>query len=205
MAKTMTVPAGPGELTAEWLTDALRSTGVIKRARVVQIAPNVIGQGSGFIGQLAIVTLSYDQPEDGAPASLLAKFPAANETGRYIGNLFDFYHREIRFYEEIADEVELRTPRLYYSAMNRDSQEYILLIEDLAPAVVGDHAAGCKLSEAELAIREIAKFHAAWWEHPRLEKLADWMPMIDAPVHQSAEGAYQQAWEPFVQNFGDRM
>ena len=41
------------------------------------------------------------QPEPGAPASLVAKFPGASEMGRHIGNLFDFYNREIRFYEEI--------------------------------------------------------------------------------------------------------
>ena len=205
MTTTTTIPAGPQDLTAAWMTEALRSTGVIKDATVTKIEPKVIGEGSGFIGQLALVALIYDQQEPGAPASLVAKFPAAGEMGRHIGNLFDFYHREIRFYDEIADEIELRTPKCYYSAMNRDAQEYILLIEDLAPARVGDHAQGCTLDEAELAIREIAKFHAAWWEHPRLEELAAWLPMIDAPVHQSAEGAYQQAWEPFIQNFGDRL
>jgi Ser/Thr protein kinase RdoA (MazF antagonist) len=205
MTTTTTIPAGPQDLTAEWMTEALRSTGVITAASVTKIEPKIIGEGSGFIGQLAIVSLTYDRQDNGAPLSLLAKFPAASEMGRYVGNLFDFYHREIRFYEEIANDVDLRTPKLYYSAMNRDTQEYILLIEDLAPALVGDHAAGCTLEQAELSIREIARFHATWWDHPRLEELAEWMPMIDAPVHQSAEGAYQQAWEPFIQNFGDRL
>lgn len=203
--KTMTIPAGPEELTADWLTDALRSAGVITTSTVTKIETRVIGEGSGFIGQLALVSLTYDAPEPGAPASLIAKFPAATEMGRHIGNLFDFYHREIRFYEEIAEEVDLRTPKMYFSAMNRDTQEYILLIEDLAPACVGDHAEGCTLEEAQLSIREIGKFHATWWEHPRLDELVEWMPLCDAPVHQSAENSYQQAWEPFIQNFGDRL
>lgn len=205
MTTTTSIPGGPDELTAEWMTDALRSTGVIRRATVTKIKPKVIGEGSGFIGQLAQVSITYDTPEPGAPASLIAKFPAAGEMGRHIGNLFDFYHREIRFYDEIAEEVALRTPKCYFSAMNRETQEYILLIEDLSPAQVGDHAAGCTLEEAELSIVEIAKFHATWWEHPRLEELAEWMPVCDAPVHQSAQGSYQQAWEPFVQAFGDRL
>lgn len=205
MGTALTIPAGPQELTAEWMTAALRSSGVITDATVTAIKATTIGEGSGFIGQLAQVSLMYDRQEPGAPSSLIAKFPGASETGRYIGNLFDFYHREIRFYDEIADEVELRTPKRYYSAMDRETQEYIILLEDLAPAVVGDHAAGCTLAEADLAIRSIAKFHATWWDHPRLEEIADWMPPVDGPVHQSGQQSYQDAWGPFIENFGDRL
>ena len=199
---TMMIPAGPEDLTADWLTDALRSGGVITKARVTSFEAPRIGEGAGFIGQLAQVALHYDLDEGGAPASLIAKFPGASEGGRSIGNLFDFYHREIRFYEEIADRVELRTPKRYYSAMNRDTADYILLIEDLSPARVGDHLEGCTAKAAELAVRSIAKFHATWWQSPDLDAIAEWMPTLDAPVQNLAEGAYQQAWQPFVDNFG---
>ena len=197
-----TIPSGPEALTAAWMTASLRSGGVIKDATVTSIDVKTIGEGSGFIGQIARVGLTYDRAEPGAPASLVAKFPGASEGGRTIGNLFDFYNREIRFYEEIADAVELRTPRRYYSAANPAAQEYILLIEDLAPAQVGDHAVGCTLDQARISIESVAKFHATWWEHPQLDKIGEWMPMIDAPVQQFAAGAYQQAWEPFLQMFG---
>jgi hypothetical protein len=199
------IPAGPEELTAEWLTEALRSSGVLKSASVTGIQSTPIGEGSGFIGQLAQVALEYDRPEPGAPSSLIAKFPAASPAGREIGNLFDFYHREIRFYDEVAPQIDLRTPKRYFSAMDRDAGEYILLLEDLAPARVGDHAAGCTLAEAELSLRAIARFHAAWWENPILEEFAAWMPQVDAPVHRSAEQSYQQAWAPFIENFGDKL
>ncbi len=203
--KTLSIPAGPEALTAEWLTDALRSTGVVGNTAITSIDTEVIGEGSGFIGQLARVTLGYDRPEEGAPASLIAKFPGASPAGREIGNLFDFYRREICFYEEIAGDVELTTPRLYFSAMDTDAQEYVLLLEDMAPARVGDQAAGCTLAEAELAVRSIAGFHATWWEHPRLDEVSHWMPIIDAPVHQSAQQSYQQAWGPFIENFGAKL
>lgn len=203
--KTMTIPAGPQELTPEWLTDALRSTGTIGKAAVASIDVKVIAEGSGFIGQLALVRLAYDANEPGAPASLIAKFPAASPAGREIGNLFNFYEREIRFYEEIADEVELATPRRYFSAMDTESKEYILLLEDLAPARVGDQVEGCLIPAAELAVRSIAKFHATWWESPKLDEIASWMPQLDAPVHRSAEHSYAQAWGPFITHFGDRL
>lgn len=196
------MPQNPGEFTAEWLTTALKSGGVIKDAAVTSIEVSTIGEGSGFIGQLAQIRPTYDRAEDGAPSSIIAKMPGASEGGRQIGNLFDFYHREIRFYREIARDVELRAPRHYYSNMDREAQQYILLIEDLAPACVGDQATGCSLAQARLAVESIARFHATWWESPRLAQIGEWMPAINAPVQQVAAGAYAQAWQPFLDMFG---
>jgi hypothetical protein len=204
-AATGKIPAGPGDFTPEWLTTALREGGVIRDASVTACDVKTIGEGSGFIGQLAQIRPTYDREEAGAPASIIAKMPGASEGGRQIGNLFDFYHREIRFYEEIAHEVELRTPKRYYSAMNRDTQEYILLIEDLAPLTVGDQAKGCALAQARLAVEQIARFHATWWENPRLKAIGEWMPAINAPVQQTAAAAYGQAWKPFLDMFGAKL
>ena len=66
MAKTK-LPAGPTELTADWLTGVLRETDVISDASVTGLDHEIIGQGVGVLGQLARFRLSYDKPEDGAP------------------------------------------------------------------------------------------------------------------------------------------
>jgi hypothetical protein len=57
---------------------------------------------------------------------------------------------------------------------------------------------GCSLREAELAIREIAKFHAVWWEDPQLLE-QDWLRWFSTPAaHQRWQERYQQYWELFV-------
>ena len=199
----MTFPRTPDDLTPEWLTEALRETETIKNSTVTSfdMEPD-IAAGAGFMGQLARVKLRYDQPEPNAPESLVAKFPTYAPDNRGIADLFRFYEIETRFYEEIADEVELRTPRHYYSARAADSTNFILLLEDLAPAQVGDQVAGCSTDQAELAIRELAKFHAMWWENPRLAEL-DWLWSMNDPVRvQAAKDAYQDAWGPCQENFG---
>ena len=151
------------------------------------------------MGQLARVKLHYDQPEPDAPASLIAKFPTYGPDNRVIADLFRMYETETRFYEEVANKVELRTPRRYHSARAADSTDFILLMEDLAPARVGDQVVGCSPAQAELAIRELAKFHATWWESPRLAEL-DWVWAFNHPVRvAAAQGAYEQAWAPFKQ------
>jgi Ecdysteroid kinase-like family len=203
MAKVK-LPAGPQELTAPWLTSALRETGAISDSAVTASDYEIIGDGVGVLGQLARVRLEYDAPEVGAPASLVAKFPATVQQNRDLANLFRFYEREVRFYEEIADQVELRTPKRYYSRFDHETCDYVLLMEDMHPARCGDQVAGCQPEEAATLLREMARFHATWWDHPRLSSL-DWIAMVNDPVNQSAEQAYQDAFEPFLKKFGDRL
>src|SRR4029079_10196445 len=103
-----------------------------------------------------------------AQPALSAKFRTYGRESRASADMFRMYETETRFYEEIAPTVELRTPRRYCSARAADSTDFILLMEDLAPAQVGDQVAGCPVAHAELAIRELAKFHATWWDSPKL-------------------------------------
>lgn len=199
----LAIPRTPADVTSEWLTAALRETDTIKKSCVTSFEMDAdIAAGAGFMGQLARVALAYDQPEPNAPASLIAKFPTYGPDNRVVADLFRMYETETRFYEEIADKVELRTPRRYYSARATDSTDFILLMEDLAPAQVGDQVAGCPIAHADLAIRELAKFHATWWESPQLAQL-DWVWAFNHPVRvAAAQGAYLQAWGPFKENWG---
>src|SRR2546426_2789530 len=203
MAKVK-LPAGPQELTAEWLTTALHETATVRNAAVTDFDYEIIGEGVGVLGQIARVHLQYDTPEADAPTSLVGKFPAAAQENRDLANLFLFYEREVRFYEEIAEEVELRTPARYYSCFDPKTCDYVLLMEDMHPARCGDQVAGCGSEEAATLIREMGRFHATWWDHPRLPSL-DWIPMGDDPVNQGAEQAYNDCFGAFLQKFGDRM
>jgi aminoglycoside/choline kinase family phosphotransferase len=198
-------PTSPAEITSAWLTDVLRSGGVISTSGVRSFSPRIIGEGAGFMGQLAHLSLEYDKPEADAPSSLIAKMPAAAQENREVAQFFRFYEREVRFYDEIAETVALRTPKAYFSHFDEGSGNYVLLLEDLAPARVGDQLEGCTIALAEVALRELAKFHAAWWESPRLDALG-WMPGIDADWYKAAvQDGYSKAWEPFVQFFGEKL
>ncbi|MBF6600204.1 MAG: phosphotransferase [Dehalococcoidia bacterium] len=192
-------PGTPAEVTPQWLTTALRTSGAIDRARVHGHDIRIIGEGSGFMGQLAQIALRYDAPEPGAPASLIAKFPAAAPGNRAIAMYFRFYEREVAFYREIARDLRLRTPRCYFHAFEPGTGDYLLLLEDLAPARVGDQLAGCTLGHARLALRELAAFQAAWWDSGELDAL-EWMPGADAEWNvAAAEQSYEAGWAPFCE------
>jgi hypothetical protein len=196
------VPRSPEEITPAWLTLALRDSGVIRDANVTSVRTQGIGAGAGFLGQLAKLHVEYDRPEAGAPASMVFKIPTLDPGGREVSNLFRFYEREINFYRDVAPEMKIRTPRCYYSYLDVPGDDYVLILEDLHPARFGDEVNSCSPVDAERAIGALAEYQKLWWQHPRLETM-DWMPYVNAPVHQSAEQSYNEAWEPFVQAFGE--
>jgi thiamine kinase-like enzyme len=203
MAKVR-LPAGPQELTSDWLTSALRETGVISDATITGLDHEIIGEGVGVLGQLARFHLTYDRPEDGAPRSLVGKFPARTQENRDLANLFRFYQREVRFYEQIADEVELRTPQRYYSYFDDETNDFALLMEDLGNSRCGNQVEGCAREEAATTILNMAPFHATWWNKVDTPRL-DWIPYGNDPINHFAESSYNDGWENFARNFGDRL
>jgi aminoglycoside/choline kinase family phosphotransferase len=191
------------EITVDWLNQVLAD--VTNGAIISGFQREVIGTGTGFVGELSRLTLAYDASATDAPRSIIAKLPATDDVVRNIAQLFGFYEREIHFYEEIAGEVELRTPQRYYSAMDIPSGRFVLLLEDLAPGRCGDQLASCSLDEARLALAHLAQFHAAWWEKPRLQTFP-WLPSVDDALFQQVlAGLYQQSWPLFVERYRDRL
>ena len=61
------------------------------------------------------------------------------------------------YYQQIEPTVDIRTPKIYFSAINLDqADEFVLMMEDLTPGVQGDQLAGCNADQAALAITELA-------------------------------------------------
>ena len=197
---TTHIPRRFEDITPATLT-ALLGGSEAPHAVVQSVSVEPIGRGVGFLGQLARLRLTYDR-SDAAPRTLVAKLPTVEPGGREICRLFRFYEREIRFYRELARDVPVRVPRCYAAAMDVAADDYLILLEDLGALRMGDDAGGCSVADAEVAIRSLARWHSAWWGDSRLDRM-DWVPMADAPVHQSAEPAYQKALVPFLKTFGD--
>ena len=62
---TLTVPKEPKDVMAAWLTDALRSSGVLKEGSVSGVEVTVLGAGKGFTGQVARLKIDYTDGDDG--------------------------------------------------------------------------------------------------------------------------------------------
>jgi ecdysteroid kinase len=209
------IPQSPDALSPEWLTAALQSSGATT-ARVASLDYEPIAAGVGFLGKLGRLRLRYAEDGQGGgkgdakgggkapPRTLIVKQPTPDANSRQLARMFRFYEREVSFYRDVGSGAGIRVPTVYFGAADPPSGDFVMLMEDLAPARVGDQLAGCNAEDARSAVGALARCHALWWENPRLKSFA-WLPATNDPINQFAQVAYQQCWEPFVAFVGAQM
>ena len=111
---TSRLPGKLDELGPPWLTSALRSTGTIDDGtRVSEMSWELLGDGEGFLGDLARISLAYDGGD--GPASAVMKIPTQKPENRGFALLIGAYETEVRFYNELAPLVDVRTPARFYA------------------------------------------------------------------------------------------
>ena len=111
------VPFCLDDITADWLTMALQKGGFLNSGKVVDLTHRIIGEETGFNGEVVILSPKYSDPEDNAPDSLVLKIPTALKN-RITGQIMGLYEKEIRFYRDLKPELNVRTPHHYYSALD---------------------------------------------------------------------------------------
>lgn len=184
-------PTALSGITATWL-------GAVLGITVESVEVRRIGAGEGFMGQLARVTIASTDPT--APSSVVVKLPTEDPGGQFIGQMMRVWEREHCFYRDVAPHLNVRVPTAFVNI----AEPPCLVLEDLAPAVVGDHVAGATLLQAERAIDTLARHHATWFEHPMLRSLT-WLPGLDDPSVLSIAPTFAVGWPMFLERFGDEL
>lgn len=188
-------------LSVDRLGEMLRQSGhrTACHLRAAWTEPAV--EASVYTSRVERIHIDYETGAVGGPASLIAKSPSASERNRTVARLFGLYEREVRFYDELAPQVALATPACLCADFDRRSGGFLLVLEDQAPVPAGDQAAGCDEQQAFLAATDVARLHAAYWEHPALARLT-WMPAWnDAYFQGIVRDTLEKAWPRFAERF----
>jgi aminoglycoside/choline kinase family phosphotransferase len=187
----------PHALTPEWITGALRSSGRLGSGSVTGVDSSPVGTGQ-MCDSLRL-TLCFDGPVD-APRTLIAKLPAADETSRATARSLRSYENEVRFYQLLAPELPMRTPAAYYADIDVETASFILLLEDMAPAVQGDQLRGCSPETAKVAVDELVRLHAPRWDDPTLEAF-EWLHRDRAAQREFLMMFLPGAWHGFRERY----
>ena len=185
----MEIPETPDALTTAWLSSALNR-------QVSSFQIQHFSEGAGVIG---LVTRLLLETEDG-PASIIAKFPSPAPENRAVAATYDMYGREIRFYQEIAPTLGLRTARCHHAAHDPDTQNFVLLLEDLTDYRIGDQVAGCSLEESRAVVDSIATLHASTWQAKNLGALQS---HNSAMQRDGMIAGFQLGWPVVIEQFAD--
>jgi aminoglycoside/choline kinase family phosphotransferase len=212
MTDTLSIAETPESLTTGWLTDALRAAGVLSAESVTDVVQTPVGTGQ-MCDSLRLA-LQYDRTTE-APPTMVAKLPAADETSRATALSLRSYENEVRFYQQLAPDLPIRTPHVYYADIDVTTAGFVLLLEDLAPAEQGDQLAGCTPDMARVAVDELVRLHAPRWDDPTLADL-EWlhrdrdgnqkfMALLLPNLWDGFRGRYAADLEPDVHRAGDAL
>jgi aminoglycoside/choline kinase family phosphotransferase len=193
------IASTPDRVTPDWLTDVLRGAGVLGTARVTAVRAESCGTGQ--LGECYRLHLAYDRVEDGAPDTLVGKFPSTDPVSRGYAAQVGLYAKEVAFYTDVAPGLAVRTPHAYVAEIAPDGVEFVLLFEDLGPALAVDQLSGCSPDQAVLAVEQAAAMHASSWHDQRLAELP-WLQRQPGRWMAIAE-VMPQLHDAFVERYRD--
>lgn len=201
------MPIEIDDIDAPWLTAALAS-GLAEGVEVRSFSVETIGTGVGLMGLLYRLTVQYgDDPDRLAPPTVIVKLPVLIDATRQVAVAYRLYEKEVAFYRELAAETPMQTPKVYFADHDLDTDNFVLVMEDVGHLRAGDQIAGCERDDALAAVAALARHHAAFWNDARFatDELA-WLPFgSDAPIPEGVVQGFASYWEPFVEFMGDEL
>lgn len=191
---------GWAEITPEWMTGVLRGAG--HDATVAEISGKRVGTGQ--VGESVRFTLSYRGDANGAPSTVVGKFPSPDPESRATGVNFGNYIREVNFYRQLADSAGLTTPVCLHADVDPETSAFVLIMEDLAPAQPGNQLRGTSLAETKLVLEEAAKFHASHWNDAAMDDIP-WLFETKAAPRRTDPSLIGLLWQGFRERYGERI
>ena len=184
----------PDDLTAEWLTGALGA------GRVAGFTVDRIGTGQ--MSECYRVRLEYADGE--GPATVVLKVAASDPMSRGTGQALGLYEREVRFYADVAPILGEAAGRpiahCYHASYQPETGIFTLLLDDAAPAEVGDEIRGATIEEAQLALTRLGRLHAPLIGSQSFAD-TDWLNR-ETPVNQAV---ITQLFAGFAARYGEAI
>ena len=159
--------------------------------------------GTGQMADCFRLHLTYAEVCNG-PLTVIAKVPSLNQSSRAASRLTRCYELETKFYSHLRTLVDVRVPQCYYVSYNPEDDDFLLLLEDLAPAVQGNQLAGCSLDQAVAAVGELTRLHGPLWDSLVLDSIS-WLSRQTAESAVATSALFQHFYPGFVERYSDRI
>ena len=156
----------PEDVTAEWLTDALRQSGSLPRGEVISVRVISESSNTAKIGRLTL-TYSDDVPST-MPAHLFLKISNPHSITPVVGS--EQRRCEVEFHNNIATLMP-NPPviRCHHAVYSEETGASNLIFDDVSNTHFAVQSTlPPPIRQAETAIDAFSEFHAFWWDHQLL-------------------------------------
>ena len=187
------IPENITEVSTEWLSDVLNQP-------LAGFIPHQIGQGVGIMGDIFRVELQYAEERPTGPSTVVVKLPSSFPENREQGVALGMFEAEVRFYNELANEMSAGLPKIYRADIETGTARFVIVMEDLSGLTMVDQHVGVTLDQAQAALRVLAAAHAVWWDNAEDNRI-NWIPSMVGPRIEFVDGLLVQLLEPFAEKF----
>jgi Ecdysteroid kinase-like family len=193
----MTSEPLPRAAQPEYLTEALQRSGALGDGYVTDVV--VESSHETILSRIIRLGLSYNGAVAEAPRSIILKTGLPERaTARWNSG-----RHEVEFYIQIAAAMAAHlVPRCFDAVHDADTNASHLLLEDLTDShfIVPNPPLPPTLGQSERIIAARARFHAQWWDDPRLGvAIGTW---LDPDRHLQA---LAEEVARFADRLGDRL
>lgn len=197
----LSFPTHAEDFTVDWMNEALSASGHLGEYKVTQCEA-VQSDIPGQTAEIVKINVTYNDPACELPTAFVAKVKSHNQAVIDATiRVYDLYRRETSFYREVPD-VGIPVPPMFVCQHDPETQDLVMLMGDLSPAVSPSWAATTE--QVEEAVSHLPAFHARWWNDASLRE-RDWLVQYDdKDFFFAAASAANMAIPIMDEAFGDR-
>ena len=195
MADPNRVIADRRQISAAWLTAALRATGVLSAGKVKTLSVEPLRRKA--LSDLYQLQVTYSEPV-AIPTSFVLKLARRTEISSTTNQR---RWKEHEFYTQVAPVMDAPpVPQAFVAAYDADTQRSHLLLEDLTTTHWGIPAPFPPTpDQLRGAVDSLAQMHAQWWAHEDLTSVT--VERDGAWIEAKSVGA-QHRLEAFLEDVG---
>jgi thiamine kinase-like enzyme len=171
------IPKNRNEITVDYLNTVLKNT-LLKDNKIVSIkdGETIPPQFKSIVHR---ILPTYENDDDSLPKSFIIKLATDNPGIKSLLKHIQGYYKEVKFYTSLGKIPELKTPKVYYSAVSSSKSKFIIIMEDLnlRNLNVASQGESIDFNFALNVIKYFALLQSKFWNYEGNSKFkeAEWM------------------------------
>lgn len=195
--------ADAGEITAEWMRQALAAGGASDDPDVAAVEVERLSEVANALGNLYRCRLTAGNGKAANPPSVIVKLPSSDAMAFRFSKWLSLHRREYAFYRDVAPLGCVRAPALFYGDFDAHSNRFVFALEDLGHMRGIPQSVGVDATQARRAIREIAGLQGRFWEAAGDPALSACGEFLSAGQRRIMQTVYLLTLPAALDRFGD--
>ena len=194
-----TIPGNMSEVREDWLFDLLKTEEKFTEDEIESISREPVGEGIGQSGEFNRVEVIS---RSGKKTNYFLKLRAPLHGIHPVAMRYRMYEKEVRFYSELASQMNVRTPHIVHTDYDEAEERVVLLMEYMDGWSSPDQLTGASHQQIKSALKELTKISAPFWGKT---EVVSWLPDFQTDFLRDTIEDMRACETVFFDRFGDDL